>query len=343
MSTLYRLSADPDRCGYMGGAASEMRAAPVAEGAAEAGDRRPAPRGASAIGAPMSRCLSDGCNVQVQPPERYCSSCARKRQAREAERGERFDARRRARERARKWYNSVRWRKGVRARQLEAEPYCCMCAEEGRQEWATVVDHIRPHDGDEGLFWDESNLQSVCKPHHDGRKQREEIRGSGRPDAAHPLGLRPSLARLIIVCGPPASGKSAYVAERAGPSDLVIDLDVIAAELSGSPSRFWSRDAWLAPAMTRRNQLLLSLSDPATAPARAWFIVSEPEARGRRFWSEALQPEEVVVLEASRSVCARRIDADPERSTLRDAQLSLVASWWKRYSKRPEDRAIRIV
>jgi hypothetical protein len=25
-----------------------------------------------------------------------------------------------------------------------------------------------------GLFWDESNWQSLCKTHHDGEKQRQE-------------------------------------------------------------------------------------------------------------------------------------------------------------------------
>ena len=30
-----------------------------------------------------------------------------------------------------------------------------------------VVDHIEPHRGDEDLFWDPTNLQSVSKEYHD--------------------------------------------------------------------------------------------------------------------------------------------------------------------------------
>nr|WP_243256973.1 HNH endonuclease signature motif containing protein [Rhizobium skierniewicense] len=37
-----------------------------------------------------------------------------------------------------------------------------------------VADHKIPHRGDEALFWDESNLQCLCKPCHDGLKQRQE-------------------------------------------------------------------------------------------------------------------------------------------------------------------------
>ena len=42
-----------------------------------------------------------------------------------------------------------------------------------------VADHRRPHRGDERLFWDERNLQCLCKPCHDGTKQRQERRGLG--------------------------------------------------------------------------------------------------------------------------------------------------------------------
>jgi len=42
-----------------------------------------------------------------------------------------------------------------------------------------VADHRRPHRGDERLFWDERNLQCLCKPCHDSTKQRQERRGLG--------------------------------------------------------------------------------------------------------------------------------------------------------------------
>ncbi|WP_419827673.1 HNH endonuclease [Sphingomonas sp.] len=37
-----------------------------------------------------------------------------------------------------------------------------------------AADHREPHRGDEALFWDETNLQCLCKPCHDSVKQREE-------------------------------------------------------------------------------------------------------------------------------------------------------------------------
>ncbi|WP_328812721.1 HNH endonuclease [Paradesulfitobacterium ferrireducens] len=70
-----------------------------------------------------------------------------------------------------KGYDS-RWRQ-ARARFLKTHPLCVKCLENGRLEKATVVDHIVPHRGNQVLFWDESNWQSLCKKCHD-RKTRTE-------------------------------------------------------------------------------------------------------------------------------------------------------------------------
>ncbi|WP_282021681.1 HNH endonuclease signature motif containing protein [Ruegeria faecimaris] len=40
-----------------------------------------------------------------------------------------------------------------------------------------VADHKIPHRGDEALFYDPDNLQSLCPDHHDRDKQIEEIKG----------------------------------------------------------------------------------------------------------------------------------------------------------------------
>ena len=73
-------------------------------------------------------------------------------------------------------HGTKRWRT-LRALHLAANPLCVYCEKAGRVTLATVVDHIIPHRGDEGLFWDANNLQSLCQPHHDATKQREEKRG----------------------------------------------------------------------------------------------------------------------------------------------------------------------
>lgn len=69
-----------------------------------------------------------------------------------------------------------------RAAWLRQHPLCCYCEREGRLSPATVVDHIIPHRGDERLFWDRTNWQSLCASCHSSTKAREEAaerRGEG--------------------------------------------------------------------------------------------------------------------------------------------------------------------
>jgi 5-methylcytosine-specific restriction protein A len=69
----------------------------------------------------------------------------------------------------RKWYRCARWRhpeRGLRARTLARFPLCVMCAAAGRITPTVDVDHVIPHRGDPVLFWDEENLQGLCKTHH---------------------------------------------------------------------------------------------------------------------------------------------------------------------------------
>lgn len=79
-------------------------------------------------------------------------------------------------ERRTKLYDRAAWKR-LRLEQLREEPFCAFCARAGRLSPATVVDHVVPHRGDERLFFDPQNLQSLCKSCHDAIKQRLEKSG----------------------------------------------------------------------------------------------------------------------------------------------------------------------
>ena len=67
-------------------------------------------------------------------------------------------------------------RKWAKARRmyLSASPLCVECEVNGRLVPATVVDHIVPHRGDRGLFWDVTNWQALCAMHHSQKTGRGE-------------------------------------------------------------------------------------------------------------------------------------------------------------------------
>jgi len=68
-----------------------------------------------------------------------------------------------------------RWVK-VRWRYLAEHPLCVLCEHVGKLTPANVIDHVVPHKGDQGLFWNESNWQSLCKSCHDRKTAKEDGR-----------------------------------------------------------------------------------------------------------------------------------------------------------------------
>lgn len=102
-------------------------------------------------------------------------------------------------------YNRSDWRRRLRPAHLKKEPLCRACLRRGivndgsltasgerqsnlRRRFL-VVDHIIPHRGDEALFFDPENFQTLCPDDHDQNKQRLEARGYSeeRGDDGWPL------------------------------------------------------------------------------------------------------------------------------------------------------------
>jgi len=79
----------------------------------------------------------------------------------------------------RAWYNTQRWR-NLRLAIFKRDRFTCQWPGCGRIDGNTsrlIADHRKAHRGDAALFWDEGNLQTLCKPCHDGPKQRAEMGG----------------------------------------------------------------------------------------------------------------------------------------------------------------------
>lgn len=78
-------------------------------------------------------------------------------------------------------YHTKKWRM-LRAQQLIAEPFCRECAAAGERTRATDIDHIKPHKGRKELFFDPSNLQSLCHSCHSRKTIAERAAATPRPE-----------------------------------------------------------------------------------------------------------------------------------------------------------------
>lgn len=194
----------------------------------------------------------------------------------------------------------------IRAAFLAKHPLCVKCKEHGVVRVADEVDHIIPL-AIGGMDVD-GNKQGLCKPHHQLKTASEG--GSSLGAKTYPDWLEPSLGHLTIVFGPPGSGKSTYVRDRAKSADVVIDLDEIRAEISGLPL-YEGGSEWLGPAIRRRNSLLGGLKKIARP---AWFITTGSGKQDRMWWTDKLKPTNVVVMKPSIDECIARIRSDSRRS-----------------------------
>lgn len=223
---------------------------------------------------------------------------------------------------------------------MERDGFCCViCGRDVSRKGQARIDHIKPRRTYPHLAHKLDNLRTLCTdcdaqahrekgmPHYSGpRVEKFAVKGfdvDGVPldpnhhwhtgaatlpqsDDPHPPGLKPSTIPLTVVCGAPCSGKTTWVAEHARPSDLVLDLDQIAAELSGLPLHDWPRVPWLRLALAHRNRLLGEIGKPCRW-SRAWLIVSEPNDNWRDWWRRALRPESIVVLDPGIETCLARM------------------------------------
>jgi predicted kinase len=101
---------------------------------------------------------------------------------------------------------------------LETYGHECHLRLKGCTRQATTKDHVIPysHGGLDQL----ENYRPACK-HCNSRRGNRVMNGYG--------------ASVVVLIGPPAAGKSTYLAEHAKPSDIQVDMDAIARALMPVP------------------------------------------------------------------------------------------------------------
>lgn len=114
------------------------------------------------ISKPLRPCREPGCTRYAEPGTNMCSIHKRPQGPK---RGEAAVLHR--------MYCNRAWVDG-RAAYLAMHPLCVECKAEGVLAAAIIVDHIVPHRGDPGLFYDQTNWQPLCKHHHDVKTAAED-------------------------------------------------------------------------------------------------------------------------------------------------------------------------
>lgn len=138
------------------------------------------------------------------------------------------------------------------------------------------------------------------------------------------------MRHVVLVCGPPCSGKSTYVRAHLAPGDYVLDADTMARRF-GSPKRWLHADAYAQAAQREwwaQVQAVAAMED-----GTAWVIRCAPRAEERAQLREVLRADEVVLLTPAAEVLVARARRRPEQvRTIRSIQ-----RWHQRYTQTSVD------
>lgn len=113
--------------------------------------------------------------------------------------------------------------------------------------------------------------------------------------------VRAEHSNVVVVVGPPCSGKTTYVRERAGAADVVVDFDALA-EAFGSGEQWNHRPSHLRAAHVAREAMIACALNDCQTDHTVWVILTD-HAQLDRF---GLAGARVVEMDTPLDECERR-------------------------------------
>lgn len=125
---------------------------------------------------------------------------------------------------------------------------------------------------------------------------------------------------IIVVTGPPAAGKSSYIAARAKATDIVIDLDRIALALAGPGAPHWDHDETLLKVAHRARFAAIDEAVRHRDKTTVWLIHTMPGQKAMARYQRL--GAKVVTVDPGKDVVMQRVQ------DMRHPGMQAVATRW---------------
>ena len=137
------------------------------------------------------------------------------------------------------------------------------------------------------------------------------------------------LKKVYYVYGAPCSGKSTFVRESKGNSDLIVDIDLIWQAVTGG-ALYEKPDALKAVVFSAWNAMLDMVKTRSGKWERAYIIEGGALKGDRERRLNALGAEPVFI-DATKEACLERLANDPNRANVQEQWRGYIEDWFTKY------------
>lgn len=137
------------------------------------------------------------------------------------------------------------------------------------------------------------------------------------------------LKKVYYVYGAPCSGKTTFVRESKGNSDLVLDIDLIWQAVTGG-ALYEKPDALKAAVFALHDTLLDIVKTRMGKWERAWVIEGGANKADRERRINALGAEDIFI-QCDKETCLQRLASDNTRELVREQWRGYIDDWFNRY------------
>jgi len=218
------------------------------------------------------------------------------------------------------FYCSHAWRTFRDAYIAEHEPVCARCHKIITDPLDLILHHCNTHlmtanYRNISISLNPDNIQVVCKSCHN------IIHGTARAKPLH---------GVVLVYGPPLSGKTTYVMNNMERGDLVVDMDRLYAAVSLQP-------VYDKPDQLKRNVFAMRdlLIDNIKTRYGKWnsaFIIGGYPIKYQREQIAEQTGASIIYCEATKEECMARLEADARRRQKKTEWTQYIESWFEKYT-----------